>query len=232
MVNLIPFGAIAAEITILEDRRYVLAEAGYFVDSSYTFDHYSDSDEAYANAPFFDESVRMESSWWSPDGELIGWAEASQTSTVGPNGIVARVYSNSSNQFYSGSGGDPNDEGSYWWERSEAWGSAQSNVRVVFSVSETISYHISGWGDGFGLSLNVGPNFYLADRVFLVNNLSTDEDGTFSFHGTLAPGTYRLSANGDYDFAFLVPEPGTLLLVGAGLAALASRSPRRRVRAR
>lgn len=233
LVGLLSFtvAAPAAALTILDDQRRVYAEAYYSVDASWGSDYYDTWDEEVATAPFFDATVDQEMTWLPPGGGLlVGRGTASQTSTVGSAGITASGSATSTRDTFSGSGGDPEDVGSFWWEESEADGWGESTLDVVFSVDTVTYFFLSGDLDAPAGSLRIllEPVTGFTSDAF---DLYLTSDTTLSQYGTLLPGSYRLYAQAmggadgvAYDFAFVVPEPSTGVLLALGLCVLGGRA--------
>lgn len=224
------FAAPASPLTILSDERRVYAEAYYSVDASWGSDYYDSYDEEVATAPFFDASVDEEMTWLPPGGGLlVGRGTASQTSTVSSAGITASGSASSTFDSFSGSGGDPEDVGSFWWEYSEADGWGESTLDVVFRVDAFTYFLLDGTLDAPAGSLHI--------LLQPITGITTDDfdlvltgDDVLSRGGALLPGSYRLYAQATggadgvaYDFAFVVPEPSTGLLLAFGLCALSRR---------
>jgi len=153
-------------------------------------------------------------------------AGAGQTSSVDTQGASGSgyAYAGIDSQYYGSSG--------------------RSTFDITFTVTTATPYSLSG-----DLEIEHGSLFAsmltLYQGATALQSWTADwsaEQVSFGVSGVLAPGTYRLVAEAtagpsdygvdqgytgaSYDFAFVVPEPATGLLVGLGMVSLALRSRR------
>jgi len=152
---------------------------------------------------------------YAPSSPFANWSGGGQTSTVSPLAM-------------SGTG-----SGSAWSDY--GWSQANTSFDITFDVLSPVEFDLTGsvwsgggWGGGeAGASLT-------KEGASVYGLVAWDEELDLLFQAILLPGRYRIRIYTDatpisdayYDFdivmaATTVPEPGTALLLGLGLAVIA-----------
>ncbi len=236
--------APAAAIEILSAERFIRTSADYYLDSSYwyTFDNDYDADN-FAGAGVWDISLgsRVYSNEQAPDG--IGRVDLASNVSANEIAFSSRLLSQGGE--YSVEGGDPEDVGSYYYTYEQSWGDAHSELYVRFQVDRATPFSAAFGGVGrpadevADLYISLTREWllpiptpilqsYVFDRTSILHDYA---GGTARTNGMLEPGwIYSLSIQHDsverddmaFDFLLVVPEPGTGLLLGLGLAGLAA----------
>ncbi len=219
----------AASLTYLEDDRSVSAQTDVWWDAitqtevSYIFE---DTDAATLGDALFDASVNaIFNSGHNSD--------ASQSSTLGTRALSGQGQSGATS-VHDNNVGDS---------------AAESRFRVLFSLDEASDFTLTGHigtvfhgnvsyalQTGDGTPILSGDIFPFGSEKYDAHNLDIDESGALTagvyeleFLAASNPSDYSGSSYWSVDFALTpIPEPGTALLLGTGLATLSIRRSRSR----
>ena len=209
------------------DNRSIYAETFIWYDSSAGSDSYTLSNSKSPPFPLtdFNETLSITDTFGGNSGVYSATGTATQDSVLRADGLSATGTVTGTQDFFSGSGGDPNDVGSYWWEDGEIYGGGSSIFDISFTVESSTLVDLDA-----AITGDFGPSG--STRVLLQSQSETILFDTDLLSGDawvqqilLAPGTYSLLAkahvatfdigggNADYTVSLTtVPEPGTLVM--------------------
>lgn len=231
----------AAALDYFYTDRQAYAGADFTHDSSYfnTYD-YQERDERFLEAGVWDLEIeaRTEAIEGAPDG--VG--RASVRSDIAPARIAFESRLFAAGGEYHVSGGTPGDVASEYYTDEWTGGLADARLFAEFRVHEETPFEV--------LFRSLGPAANAGDVTFSLTRhptiippggvysegviqsatiLDHYAGGTASLTGMLQPGfDYRFGIDHDHvpnaesaiEILFVVPEPGTALLLGVGLAGL------------
>ena len=237
--------ANALAIDILSANRSAEVWADYSLDASYWYT--SDFDNDYDGTSQTGVWNRfLEARTYAIEGAPDGIGEVEIESNIGAGGISfsSRVLGQGG-EYYT-SGGDPDDVGSYYYTNEYTSGGGRSDLYVRFNVTaptpftldfSSTNQPIDRAHSGFVELIWDRPIFpgappELPTTEIVMFNLALPRSSqTIERAGILLPGEYRFRIdhptgtgnNVGMNVLFVVPEPGTALLLMGGLAGLATR---------
>jgi len=239
------FPASAFAFNVVSAYREASVTASYSLDSSYwyTSDYDSDYD---STSELGDWDTFIEARTYAVEQAPDGVGEVEISSTIDSNGIAFSSRILAQGGEYYADGGDPYDEGSYYYTNEYSSGFGRSELYVNFTIGSSTPFTLdfSSTNQRFDRA-NSGSIELVWDRPLFPGappEIPTTEIVLFDLNlprstttiersGVLEPGQYRFRINhppgtGDnvgMNVLFVVPEPGTALLLLGGLAGLARR---------
>jgi len=239
------FPASAFAFDVLSAHRSASVWADYSLDASYWYTNDYDSDYA-STAELGEWNVLIEARAYAVEQAPDGVGQVEIASTIDSNGIAfsSRVLGEGG-EYYT-EGGDPYDEGSYYYTNEYSSGGGESELYVHFNIDTRTPFSLDFSStnqpfdrahSGFIELIWDRPAFPGAPpqipttEIVLFNLNLPRSSTTIERSGVLEPGQYRLridhpNGTGDdvgMNVLFVVPEPGTALLLLGGLAGLARR---------